>query len=71
MIAYIDDTLVYLPFLSVHVTHVFQVLWRLMSHHLYVKVEKFLFRQTSISFLGCHIGPEGVKMGEDRVIAVR
>lgn len=71
VIAYIDDILVYSPTLSVHTDIVRQVLQKLLVHRLYVKVEKCLFHQTAISFLGYCIGPAGVSMEENQVAVVR
>lgn len=61
VVMYIDNILVYSPTLAMYVTHVYQVLQRLMRHRMYIKVEKCLFHQTTFSFLGYSIGLEGVK----------
>lgn len=64
VVAYIDDILVHSPSLSMHVSHVCQVLQRLMRRNLYVKAEKCLFYQTSISFLGYLMIKNGGGPGE-------
>lgn len=51
-IAYIDDILIYIPFTATHVSHVRQVLFRLLKNQLYIKSEKCKFHVSSISFLG-------------------
>ena len=48
-----------------------RVLGRLLEHDLYVKAEKCLFFQQSVSFLGHHISTSGVEMESDRSSAMR
>ena len=48
-----------------------RVLGRLLEHDLYVKAEKGLFFQQSISFLGYHLSTSGVEMENDCISAVR
>ncbi|KAJ7997424.1 hypothetical protein DPEC_G00228830 [Dallia pectoralis] len=68
---YIDDILVYSDNRTDHVLLVRRVLDRLRSHDLYAKLEKCLFFQRAVSFLGFHITTRGVEMEVDRVAAVR
>uniref|UniRef100_A0A3B3BMY4 Gypsy retrotransposon integrase-like protein 1 n=1 Tax=Oryzias melastigma TaxID=30732 RepID=A0A3B3BMY4_ORYME len=70
VIVYIDDILVYSDTLEEHVSHVRQVLQRLIAHRLYAKQEKCEFHQTSISFLGYVISAQGVAMDQGKVDAV-
>uniref|UniRef100_A0A3B3DPC6 Gypsy retrotransposon integrase-like protein 1 n=1 Tax=Oryzias melastigma TaxID=30732 RepID=A0A3B3DPC6_ORYME len=70
VIVYIDDILVYSKTLDEHVSHVRQVLQRLIKNNLYAKREKCVFHQTSISFLGYVIGAQGVAMDQSKVDAV-
>lgn len=70
VVAYIDDILIYSTTLAQHYLHVRQVLARLLHHQLYVKLEKCLFHQTTISFLGYVIGPDGARMEDQKVEAV-
>ncbi|MGL5200451.1 MAG: RNase H-like domain-containing protein, partial [Aeromonas veronii] len=46
------------------------VLQRLIDHHLYAKLEKCEFHQTSTAFLGYIISAEGVAMDDQKVQAV-
>uniref|UniRef100_A0A4W5R1Y1 Gypsy retrotransposon integrase-like protein 1 n=1 Tax=Hucho hucho TaxID=62062 RepID=A0A4W5R1Y1_9TELE len=48
-----------------------KVLGRLLEQDLYVKAEKCLFFQQSVSFLGYRISTSGVEMESDRISAVR
>lgn len=68
---YIDRILVYSADCPQHVSLVRSVLGRLLEHDLYVKQEKCLFFQQSVSFLGYLISTEGVEMEEQCVSAVR
>ncbi|KAK6303564.1 hypothetical protein J4Q44_G00260180 [Coregonus suidteri] len=71
VVVYIDDILVYSSTRAEHVALVRRVLRRLLEHDLYVKAEKCLFFQESVSFLGYQLSASGVKMEIDRVSAVR
>ncbi|KAG1925598.1 hypothetical protein F2P79_025429 [Pimephales promelas] len=70
VIVYIDDILIYSNSLEEHVQHVRSVLQRLIQFHLYAKMEKCEFHQTSISFLGYVISQDGVAMDEKKVRGV-
>ncbi|KAK3542448.1 hypothetical protein QTP86_025890 [Hemibagrus guttatus] len=70
VIAYIDDILVYSASLEEHVLHVREVLSRLQQHHLYVKLEKCKFHQSTVTFLGYVVSRRGVEMDEAKVWAV-
>ncbi len=70
VIIYIDDILIYSDTLKDHVQHVQAVLQRLIQHQLYAKIEKCDFHQTTTTFLGYVISPEGVAMDESKVKAV-
>ncbi len=71
VIVYIDDILIYSPNLAEHQQHVTQVLQRLRQHHLYLKLEKCEFHQSTVQFLGYVITPDGVQMDQGKVEAVR
>lgn len=71
VVVYIDDILVYSADCVQHVSLVRSVLRRLLEHDLYVKQEKCLFFQQSMSFLGYLISTAGVEMEEQHVGAVR
>ena len=64
---YIDDILIYSATRAEHVSLVRRVLGRLLEHDLYVKAEKCLFFQQSVSFLGYRISTSGVEMESDRL----
>jgi hypothetical protein len=71
VVVYIDDIRIYSATCAEHVSLVRRVLGRLLEPDLYVKAEKFLFFQQSVSFLGYHISTSGVEMESDRISAVR
>ena len=68
---YIDDILIYPATRAEHVSLVCRVLGRLLEHDLYVKAEKCLFFQQSVSFLGYRSSTSGVEMESERISAVR
>jgi len=67
LIVYINDILIYSDTMEEHIKQVREVLQRLINHQLYAKAEKCEFHQSSISFLGYIISPEGVSMDEGKV----
>ena len=71
VVVYIDDILIYSATRAEHVSRVHRVLGRLLEHDLYVKAEKCLFFQQSVSFLGYCFSAAGVEMENDRISAVR
>lgn len=71
VVVYIDDILIYSAAHAEHVSLVRKVLGRMLEHDLYVKAEKCLFFQQSVSFLGYRISTSGVEMESDRFAAVR
>ncbi|KAK3536150.1 hypothetical protein QTP70_031317 [Hemibagrus guttatus] len=62
VIAYIDNILVCSASMEDHVCQVREVLARLQRHHLYVKLEKCEFHQSTVTFLGYVISHQGVEM---------
>jgi hypothetical protein len=66
---YIDDILIYSATRAEQVSLVHTVLGRLLEHELYVKAEKCLFFQQSVSFLGYRLSESGVEMENDRISA--
>ncbi|KAK3506929.1 hypothetical protein QTP70_031209 [Hemibagrus guttatus] len=71
VVVYIDDILIYSPNLSDHVDHVKQVLHRLRHYHLYLKLEKCEFHQSTTQFLGYVISSEGIQMDCAKVEATK
>ena len=67
----IDGILIYSATRTEHVSLVCRVLGHLLEHDLYVKAEKCLFFQQSVSFLGYRISMSGVEMESDHIAAVR
>ncbi|KAK3506450.1 hypothetical protein QTP70_000624 [Hemibagrus guttatus] len=71
VVVYIDDILIYSPNLSDHVDHIKQVLHRLRHYHLYLKLEKCEFHQSTTQFLGYVISSEGIQMDCAKVEAIK
>lgn len=70
-IVYIDDILIFSRHRAEHVRHVTEVLQRLWKHHLYVKLEKCQFHQSSIFFLWYLISHNNIEMDQAKMEAVR
>ena len=47
-----------------------EVIKRLAENNLYVKLEKYKWKMRKVEFLGVVIGPEGIKMEEEKVKGV-
>ena len=71
VVVYSDDILIYSATRAEHVSLVRRVIGRLLEHDLYIKAEKCLFFQQSVSFLGYRISTSGVEMESDCISAVR
>lgn len=67
---YLDDILVFSHSPEEHVSHVKQVLQRLLENKLFVKAEKCEFHVTSVPFLGYIIEKGQVRPDSDKVQAV-
>ena len=67
VIIYLDDILIFSKNQIEHDRNVMEVLARLRKHHLYAKLEKCEFDQTSIEFLGYVISVDGIKMDPKKV----
>ena len=67
VVIYLDDILIYSDNIQDHQKHVRWVLARLRTHSLYVKLEKCVFSQSTISFLGYQITPQGIQMDQTKV----
>ncbi|XP_075711066.1 uncharacterized protein LOC142746912 [Rhinoderma darwinii] len=70
VVVYLDDILIFSPDLVTHQGHVRQVLLRLRENHLYAKLEKCVFQEKSLPFLGYIISDQGLKMDPEKVKAV-
>ncbi|CAL9698545.1 unnamed protein product [Knipowitschia caucasica] len=67
---YLDDILIFSRDLDSHISHVKQVLRRLLDNQLYVKAEKCEFHVSSVSFLGMVVAEGELKMDPGKVQAV-
>lgn len=54
VVVYLDDILIYSGSMEGHISHVRQVLTRLLENRLFVKAEKCDFHVDNVSFLGYH-----------------
>ncbi|XP_041430600.1 uncharacterized protein LOC121397614 [Xenopus laevis] len=70
VIIYLDDILVFSNSLEDHRVHMKKVLSRLRTHQLYAKLEKCIFEQDSVEFLGFFITPQGIQMDSRKVSAI-
>ena len=70
-IAYLDDILIYSNSKEEHTLHVRKVLGRLLKNGLYVKLEKCSFYVVQVGFVGFVVTPQGTRMEEERVAAVK
>ncbi|PRP74586.1 retrotransposable element protein [Planoprotostelium fungivorum] len=68
---YLDDFLIYSLSYTEHVTHVRQVLQRVIDEKLSVNLKKCTFHTTKVQFLGYEVTPDGVHMCPDRLEAIR
>jgi len=71
VVIYLDDILIYSDNLSEHKAHVKEVLRCLHKHGLFASPKKCLFYKTQVEFLGFVLGPNGIRMDENKVRAVR
>ena len=69
-IVYLDDILIFSENPEDHEKHVREVLERLRKAKLYINLDKCDFYQDTVGYLGFVVGPDGVKMEEERVAAI-
>jgi hypothetical protein len=69
-VVYLDDILIYSETEDEHVRHVSEILETLQKHNLFVKLEKCVFHQEEVEFLGYLVGKNGVRMDPAKVSAV-
>ena len=67
---FIDDVIVGTETEEGHYELVAEVIKRLKENNLYVKPEKYKWKIREVEFLGVVIGPEGIKMEEEKVKGV-
>ena len=70
MAAFIDDVIVEMETEEGHDEIVAEVIRRLEENDLYVKPEKCKWKVREVGFLGVIIGPEGIKMEEEKMKGV-
>ena len=68
--AFIDDVIVGTEMKEGHDELVVEVIRRLEKNDLYVKPEKCKWKVRKVGFLGVVIGPEGIKMEEEKIKGV-
>jgi Reverse transcriptase (RNA-dependent DNA polymerase) len=64
VLVYIDDLLVHTH--EKHLQVLYQVLARLHKNHLKINVEKCVFGNKEVSYLGFTLTPEGIKTGKNK-----
>src|SRR5579859_6499422 len=70
LIVYLDDLLIYSDTLAEHKRHVRMVLERLKEAELCLKPSKCQFHVQEVSFLGFIVGPGGVQMDPEKLVAI-
>ena len=68
--AFIDDVIVGTETEEEHNEIVVKIIRRLEENNLYVKPEKCKWKIKEVEFLGVVIGPDGIKMEEEKVKGV-
>jgi hypothetical protein len=68
---YIDDILIHTDTHEKHLEALEQVLMRLHQHHLKINLDKCLFGDQQVSYLGFTLTPEGIKPGEAKLKTIR
>ena len=68
--AFIDDVIIGMEMEEGHDELVAEVIKRLKENDLYVKQEKCKWKVRKVGFLGVIIGPEGIKMEEEKMKGV-
>ena len=70
VVAFIDDVIVETEEEEGHNELVAEVIKRIEENDLYVKLEKYKWKVREVGFLEVVIGPEGIKMEEEKVKGV-
>ncbi|GKU97925.1 hypothetical protein SLEP1_g10998 [Rubroshorea leprosula] len=71
VVVYLNDIVVYNETLEEHVQHLRQVFQVLRENELYVKLEKYLFAQQDVMFLGHRVGHGKILMASAKVHAIQ
>jgi hypothetical protein len=67
VVCYLDDILVFSKNEKEHINHVWLVLKKLRTARLYAKLEKCVFHQPQVEFLGYIISGEGLSMDPQKI----
>jgi hypothetical protein len=70
MIVYIDVLLIHSDTHERHLQTLEQVLQRLQQNHLKINLEKCIFGNKEVSYLGFTLTPEGIKPGKNKLKAI-
>ena len=70
VVSFIDNVIIEMKGEKEHDELVEEVVKRLAENNLYVKLEKYKWKVREIGFLGVVIGPEGIKMKEEKMKGV-
>ncbi len=70
VIVYIDDLLIHSDTHERHLQILEQVLQRLQQNHLKINLEKCIFGNKEVSYLGFTLTPEGIKPGKNKLKAI-
>ncbi len=68
---YIDDVLIHTDTHEKHLEALEQILMRLHQHHLKINLDKCLFGDKQVSYLGFTQTPKGIKPGEAKLKAIK
>jgi hypothetical protein len=71
ILIYIDDVLIHTDMHEKHLEDLEQVLLRLHQHHLKINLDKCLFGDRQVSYLGFTLTPEGIKPGEAKLKSIK
>jgi Reverse transcriptase (RNA-dependent DNA polymerase) len=71
VLVYIDDLLVHTDMHEKHLQVLDQVLARLHKNHLKINLEKCVFGNKEVSYLGFTLTPEGIKLGKNKQKAIK
>jgi hypothetical protein len=71
ILIYIDDVLIHTNTHEKHLEALEQVLLRLHQHHLKINLDKCLFGDQQVSYLGFTLTPEGIKPGEAKLKTIK
>jgi len=71
VLVYIDDLLVHTDTHEKHLKVLDQALARLHRNHLKINLEKCVFGNKEVSYLGFTLTPEGIKPGKNKLKAIK